>query len=317
MPVSTVVLIQPASSLTPTSTPAAQETPARPASATPEARMTVEQQKAYLDAHKIPYIVKSNGELQFDFMMMYTDTASIKVGHQETLGADLAAAAAEYDTAFPEPISSNPEDFYTARWYSATSEEQQTTIYAINIISNDFGEKNKLIEPIGAVFADIDGEQYAFMYMRALLTDPIEIAKNVGSAFVTFWIMDNGDTYTNMATRPEESILKLRDSQRIFTFSTIVGEVQDLANSPEIDLNENLQLYINDWAWHALRANLDNDNRVVTLQLKAEEMLGRLLAGNGFAAGMQDGLFMGGAIRPTDTLDRAFVESIPFATKTP
>jgi hypothetical protein len=70
-PVSTVVLIQPASSPPPTNTP---EAPATPATATPEARMTVEQQKAYLDAHKIPYIVKPNGELQFDFMKMYTDT---------------------------------------------------------------------------------------------------------------------------------------------------------------------------------------------------------------------------------------------------
>jgi hypothetical protein len=197
------------------------------------------------------------------------------------------------------------------------SKEQQTTIYAINIISNDFAEKYKLIEPIGAVMADIDGKQYSFMYVRALLTDPIEIAKNDGNAFVTFWIMEYSSSYTKVATGPEKTLQKLRDGKVIFSFSTILGSETELAAAPEIDLENNLALYINDWAWHALHANLNNGTSTIALQLKADDMLGRLPEGNGFAAEMQDGVFMGFLMRPTDTLDRAFVESIPFATETP
>jgi hypothetical protein len=313
-PVSTVVLIQPASSLTPTNTP---EAPLPSETPTPEAAMTVEQQKAYLEAHKIPYIVKANGELQFDFMKMFTETASIKVGHQETLGADLAAAAAEYDIAFPEPTSSNPADFYSARWYSATSKEQQTTLYAINIISNDFAEKNKLIEPIGAVLADIDGEQYAFMYMRALLTDPIEIAKNDGNAFVTFWIMDASSTYTKASSTPEATLQRINEGQMNFSFFTITGTTSELTNTSHDELHNDLLLFAKDRAWHLQNANLDSTSEMLTIQPSPDSMLVRLINQQGFSAGMQDGIFLGAPVRPTDVLDRSFVDGIEIPTNSP
>ncbi len=185
-PTPTTAVLQPTQIIQPTGTATATNTPPPPASPTPEARMTVEQQKAYLEAHKIPYIVKPNGELQFDFMKMYTETATIKVGHQETLGADLAVAAAEYDTAFPEPASYKPEDFAEVRWGSIPSEEQQRTIYKIVVLSDDFKEKRTSIEPIGALLATFDNEQYAFFYMRSPLTDPAEIIKNDGKPYITY-----------------------------------------------------------------------------------------------------------------------------------
>ncbi|MBI5945662.1 MAG: hypothetical protein HY864_14975 [Chloroflexi bacterium] len=322
-PVSTAVLIQPASFSTPspmapeaneTATPvgSSTEAPATPATATPEARMTVEQQKVYLEAHKIPYIVKPNGELQFDFMKMYTETASIKVGHQETLGADLAAAAAECEEGFPNPISSKAEDFTAVRWDSGVDKDQQRVVYRIVIISDDFTEKRMPIEPMCPVMAEIDGNQFAFFNMRSPLFDPKEIVKNNGVPYITYWIMVDAGSFTLDATGPKDTLEKISQGKLQFSFSTILGSEDDLRSAPEIDINIHTQLYMNDRAWHALHANFNNVDGTSSLQLKNDILLQRLVKGQGFSADMQGGVFLGEALVSQDVRERSFVENLSF-----
>lgn len=307
----TTAVLQATQIILPTGTATATNTPPPPASPTPEARMTVEQQKAYLEAHKIPYIVKPNGELQFDFMKMYTETATIKVGHQETLGADLAAAAAEYDTAFPEPASYKPEDFTEVRWGSTPSEEQQRTIYKIVVLSDDFKEKRTSIEPIGALLATIDNEQYAFFYMRSPLTDPAEIIKNDGKPYITYWILSYGSTFTLDATRPTETLNDISQGKLQFSFSTIFGSVEDLKSAPEPDVDHHIELYKLDEAWHALRTNFNSADGHSVLQLKNDVLLEKLENGMGFSAEMQDSVILGDASRPESIRERSSVENLP------
>ncbi len=299
-------IVEPMGTATATSTPAPSETP------TLGARMTVEQQKAYLDAHKIPYIVKPNGELQFDFMKMYTETASIKVGHQETLGADLVAAAAEYDVAFPEPPSYNSEDFSVVRWASAPSEKQEQTIYKITVISDDYSEKRIPTEPIGVVLADIEGKQCAFFYVRSPLTDTDEILKNDGNPFITYWVMTGASSFTLDSSEPTETLNQLSEGRLQFLFSTILGNVEGLASEGEIDLNIHPELNTKDRAWRALHANLDTPTGDSALQIQSDEVLQKLVEGKGFSASMKDKVFLGSASRPEDVRERTFVSDLDF-----
>ncbi len=148
--------------------------------------MTVEQKKAYLEAHKIPYIVKPNGELQFDFMKIYTNPEEIQTVAPARLGADLAAAAVECDEEFPEPTSYKPDAYTLVRWGAIPDDDQQQTLYQTYIISDDFAETISPGEPLCVRTTTIEGRPFAFFYMRSPLTDPEQIKQNGGKVFITY-----------------------------------------------------------------------------------------------------------------------------------
>ncbi len=142
--------------------------------------MTVEQKKAYLEAHKIPYIVKPNGELQFDFMKIYTNPEEIQTVAPARLGADLAAAAVECDEEFPEPTSYKPDAYTLVRWGAIPDDDQQQTLYQTYIISDDFAETISPGEPLCVRTTTIEGRPFAFFYIRSPLTDPEQLKQNGG-----------------------------------------------------------------------------------------------------------------------------------------
>lgn len=312
-PVSTVVLIQPASSPIPTNTPAAplpSETP------TPEARMTVEQQLAFNAAEKVPVFITGRGEVQFDWNKFYPDSSTIPEVDPANFAKELEHWAAVFDKGLPPPNTTNPNDFIEVRWYSQRVEKQGLTVTAINIISNDYQTKHPWMETVGAVKYTLDGEPFVAVYGRALLRDPVEIAKNGGNPFVTFWVQMSGYSFMYPSNKPDEGNLKgILDDKMFISFAT--GMDRELLEAgPEPD-TATLFLFRQKEAFRLLRsANLINSNGKNILVLDEPSFTASMIKGSGPTADMQGALFIGVMCTPTDFLDRAFVQDIPYPTPT-
>lgn len=313
-PVSTLVLIQPVLSLTPTSTPAAllpSETP------TPEARMTVEQQLAFNKTEGVPVFVNGRGEVQYDWNKFYPESSSIPEVNPATFATDLEHWAAIFDKGLPPPDTTDPKDFTEVRWYSRRVEQHGYTVTAINIISDDYQTKYPWVETVGAVKYTLDGEPFVAVYCRALLRDPAEIAKNGGNPFVKFWLHVSGYSYMYPSNRPDEGVLKyILDSKSAIGFAT--GLDRDaLMTGPEPD-TATLFLFRQEEAFKLLHfANVIDSHGNDIIVLDEPPFIRSVMEGRGFTADIQGKMITGTIGTATDILNREFVESIPYPTPTP
>ena len=313
-PVSTVVLIQPASSLTPTSTPAATLPPETP---TPEARMTVEQQLAFNKAEKVPVFINGRSEVQYDWNKFYPDSSTIPEVNPASFAKELEHWAAVFDKGLPPPNTTDPKDFTEVRFYSKIVEKHGYTVTAINIISNDNQTKHPWLETVGAVKYTLDGEPFVAVYGRALLRDPAEIEKNGSNPYVTFWVHMSGYSFMDPSNKPDEGNLKgILENTMFISFATGMDR-QTLETGPEPD-TATLFLFRQKEAFRLLHsANLVNSNGVDALVLGDPPFIASVLKGTGLTADMQGAVFIGAMASATDKLDRDFVQNIPYPTPMP
>jgi hypothetical protein len=313
-PISTVVLIQPASSLTPTSTPAGTLPPETP---TPEARMTVEQQLAFNAAEKVPVFINGRGEVQFDWNKFYPDSSTIPEVDPANFATELEHWAAVFNKGLPPPDTTNPKDFTEVRWYTRRVEKQGETVTAINVVSDDYSNKYPWEDAVGAVKYTLDGEPYVAVYGRALLRDPAEIAKNSGNSYVTFWLHGSGHPFMTASNRPDEGDLKdILEGRAFIAFDTGIDR-EALITGSEPDTATSF-LFRQKEAFDLLHfANLTDSNGNDIFVLDEPSFIRSVMAGHGFTADMQDKVFLGTISNATDYLAREFVESIPYPTPMP
>jgi hypothetical protein len=313
-PVSTVVLIQHASSPAPTNTP---EAPLPSEAPTPKAPMTVAEQLAFNKTEGVPVFINGRGEVQFDWYQFYPDSSAIPEVNPATFATELEHWAAVFDKGLPPPNTTDPKDFTEVRCYTRRVDEDGYTVTAINIISKDYQTKYPWEESVAAVKYTLDGEPFVAVYGRALLRDPDEIAKNGGNPYVTFWLHTSGYSFMAKSNKPDERELKaILEKKSSITFATGMDRVA-LMSGPEPDIATKF-LFRQEEAFKLLHfADLTDSNGNDIFVLDEPSFIGSVMAGHGFTADMQGKVFIGTVGNPTDILDRAFVEAIPYPTTTP